>query len=66
MMHTAESNSSLQKIGMGRAWSHPPLEGYKAHVSSALLRLIGVKANANETVKLQVDFLSLLLVRPPV
>jgi len=49
-----------QEIGLGRKWSHPPLEGRSCHVFSALLRLINVEPNLGEKVTLNFDTFSFL------
>eukprot|EP01133_Synstelium_polycarpum_P010243 gene10243-11942_t len=54
-------NSTLEHdLGLGRGWTHPPLVGNQAHVSSAFLRRIGVKPNANQTVNMHIDFIDIL------
>jgi ABC-type antimicrobial peptide transport system permease subunit len=49
-----------KEIGLGRQWSHPPLNHNQTHVSRSLLRQIGVRPNNNEEVLLRFDLISIL------
>ncbi len=48
-----------QEIGLGRGWVHPPLGRDEVHVSSTVLRRLGVQANSNQNVTLKIDFIKL-------
>jgi len=48
------------EIGLGRGWIHPPLGRDETHISSSVLRALGVEANKGETIILTIDFISVL------
>jgi hypothetical protein len=48
-----------KEIGLGRTWTHRKLGASEAHISSVILRRIGVEANANQNASLVVDLLGL-------
>jgi hypothetical protein len=51
-----------ETIGLGREWSHPPLQENHIHLSLSAIRAIGIQANHGDTVNLTVDALNLLSV----
>jgi len=52
-------DSAKEKGIIGREWTSKPLVGSSAHVSSSLLRMIGVKPNKGEKITLLFDFITL-------
>jgi hypothetical protein len=48
-----------KEIGLGRTWTHRKLGATEAHMSSVILRRVGVEANANQNASLVVDLLGL-------
>eukprot|EP01114_Cavostelium_apophysatum_P002845 TRINITY_DN1253_c0_g3_i1.p1 TRINITY_DN1253_c0_g3~~TRINITY_DN1253_c0_g3_i1.p1 ORF type:complete len:1241 (+),score=361.47 TRINITY_DN1253_c0_g3_i1:25-3723(+) len=49
-----------KEINLGRGWKHPPLGKDQTHVTSSVLRSIGVKAQSGETVFIDIDFYNIL------